>query len=81
MGPKPLWSRMWTFLLKDFNEVFFLNLMLMKNVENSELLSTLKTKNYLPLEAIIAMKATKTKTRNEAIFSEIDLISEKDKRR
>ena len=55
--------------------------MLMKNVENSKLLSTLKTKNYLPLEAIIAMKATKTKTRNEAIFSEIDLISEKDKRR
>ena len=38
MGPKPLWSRMWTFLLKDFNEISFRNLMLMKNVENSKLL-------------------------------------------
>ena len=28
MGPKPLWSRMWTFLLKDFNEISFRNLML-----------------------------------------------------
>ena len=71
MGPKPLWSRMWTFLLKDFNEIFFRNLMLMKNVENSKLLSTLKTKNYLPLETIIAMKATQTKTRNKAIFPKL----------
>ena len=49
----------------------------MKNVENSKLLSTLRTKKYLPLEAIIAMKATQTKTRNRAIFPKLIWVLKK----